>query len=90
MDFFTFIYSWSEIWKTVEQTYLNLHEMREGIKATVTGVGGSGGMEKNKVCEVILAGQPHVFPFIAVQTTADLCFDWMSQDLSHYNRQEED
>lgn len=72
-----------------DKTYLNLRETRQGISTAGTGVGGSGGIEQNRVCGVILPGQTHVFPLIAVQKTAELCFEWLNQELNHYHQWEE-
>lgn len=79
----------STMFVLADKTYLNLDEMREGIKRTGKGVGGSGGIDEGKVREVILPGQPHMFPFIAVETTANLCFEWLSQSMDQHKRQEE-
>lgn len=71
-----------------EKTYLNLDEMRQGIRVAGTGFGGSGGIQEGRVREVTLPEQPHVFPFTAVGETASVCFEWLNAETDKYQERE--
>lgn len=73
----------SVLWLLGEKTYLHMDEMREGIKITGTGVGGSGGISEGKVKEVNIKGRGHLFPFNAVEETAE-CGKWLSEELDKF------
>lgn len=67
-----------------ERTNLRLDEMREGIKATGTGVGGSGGIQEGRVKEVTVREKGHLFPFEAVGATAQECGKWLGEEMKRY------
>ena len=60
--------------------------MREGIKATGSGVGGSGGADRVK--EVLIKGHGHLLPFTAVAQTADVFAAWLKSEMALYRKQE--
>lgn len=63
----------SALWIFRDRTYLNLDEMRQAMKLTGTGIGGSGGTIEGRVKEVLIQGHSHLFPFSAMKRTADVC-----------------
>lgn len=65
-----------------EASYLNLKDLREGIKSCGQGVGGSGG--KDKVKEVTLPKQGHFFAFEVVGETANHCASWLDEVVRGY------
>ncbi|OJI81626.1 hypothetical protein ABZX51_002087 [Aspergillus tubingensis] len=65
-----------------EASYLNLKDLREGIKSCGQGVGGSGG--KDKVKEVTLPKQGHFFAFEVVGETANRCASWLDEVVRGY------
>lgn len=76
----------SVLWVLGSRTFVNLDEMREGIKSTGTGIGGSGGADRVK--EVLIEGHGHLLPFSAVGQTADACAAWLKTEMSLYRKQE--
>ncbi|KJZ71657.1 hypothetical protein HIM_08969 [Hirsutella minnesotensis 3608] len=78
----------STLWPLGEKTYLSLDEMREGVKITGTGIGGSGGIPQGNVKEDMLRGQGHLFPFTAVGEAARICAEWISDRMVIFEEQE--
>lgn len=79
----------SVLWLVGENTYLRLDEMREGIKVTGTGIGGSGGMVDGRVKEIVMSKQGHLFPFEAIAQTAKECSNWLAVELERFKESEE-
>lgn len=78
----------SVLWLVGEKTYLRLDEMREGIKITGTGVGGSGGIPEGRVYEIVMSKQGHLFPFEATSQTAKECSEWLAVELGKFRETE--
>jgi len=78
----------SALWLLGEKSYLNLDEMREGIKVTGNGIGGSGGIPEGRVKEVSIKGGSHLFPFEAVEKTAEECGKWLGEVLEEFGKRE--
>ncbi|KAF7924912.1 hypothetical protein EAE99_006389 [Botrytis elliptica] len=78
----------SVLWLVGEKTYLRLDEMREGIKVTGTGVGGSGGIPDGRVKEIVMSKQGHLFPFEATSQTAKECSEWLAAELETFRETE--
>jgi len=71
-----------------EKTQLCIYEIREGIKTTGTGIGGSRGIWENEVKEVNIKGGVHLFPFEAVEETAKECGKWLGEALEEFGKRE--
>ncbi|KAJ5722819.1 toxin biosynthesis protein-like protein [Penicillium malachiteum] len=74
------------LWLLAADTYMNLDEIREGIKVCGTGVGGSGGGEK--VREVTLPGLGHLMPFQEVKKVAEPVVAWLRGEMKEYRVKE--
>ena len=72
------------LWVLGGATYLNLDEMREGIKACGTGVGGGGGIAEGRVREVTLPGFGHLMPFQEVKAVMEPCGQWIGEEMERY------
>ena len=53
----------------------------EKLRLTGTGLGGSGGVEKNRVAAVVVEGFGHLLPLQAVELCADKVNDWLNKQL---------
>ena len=53
----------------------------EKLRLTGTGLGGSGGVEKDRVASVIVDGVGHLLPFQAIGRCADEVNDWLDKEL---------
>lgn len=51
-------------------------------------VGGSGGFPDGRVQETVLRGQGHLFPFVAVDETGDVCAKWLGSEMARFRQQE--
>ncbi|RAL14752.1 uncharacterized protein BO97DRAFT_422104 [Aspergillus homomorphus CBS 101889] len=76
------------LWVLGGATYLQIDEMREGIKTCGTGVGGSGGIPEGRVREVTLPGLGHLMPFQAVQQVTEPCVAWLESELARFRETE--
>lgn len=70
-------------------TQVKLDELREGIKVTGTGVGGSGGMLAGMVEEFTFPRKGHLFCFEAVGETAEHCAAWLGKESKRWKAEEE-
>lgn len=77
----------STLWILGDKTFLNLDELREGIKTTGTGIGGSGGIPENRVQEKTIKGT-HFFPCTAVKETSALCASWLGSEMDIFRNKE--
>jgi hypothetical protein len=78
----------SVLWMLGEKTYLRVDEIREGIKVTGTGVGGSGGIPEGRVKELVVKNRGHLFPFEEVAHTAKECSAWLTQEMGRFRQTE--
>lgn len=62
--------------------------MREAVKLTGTGIGGSGGAAERRVREVLIQGHSHLFPFSAVKQTTNVCSEWLRTEMMNFRNQE--
>lgn len=76
------------VWVLGGSTYLKLDEIREGIKACGTGVGGSGGLPEGRVREVTLTGLGHLMPFQEVKKVAEPCVAWLEEEMERFRQAE--
>ena len=79
----------SVLWLMGGATELRLDEVREGIKVTGTGVGGSGGMADGRVKEVTFPRRGHLFPIEIVGETAQECAQWLEAEMTRFRGEEE-
>ncbi|CAD0089350.1 unnamed protein product [Aureobasidium mustum] len=54
------------------------------LKVTGVGVGGSGGVSKERVKEFTMQGGGHLMPMERVEETADQCSGWLLQELKRW------
>ncbi|MCJ1380724.1 hypothetical protein MMC17_003832 [Xylographa soralifera] len=71
------------------KTEVNLDELREGVKVTGTGVGGSGGISEGMVKEFTLQEKGHLFCFEAVDETAGHCAVWLGEESRRWRAESE-
>lgn len=79
----------SVLWLMGGATELRLDEVRQGIKVTGTGVGGSGGVPDGRVKEVTFPGRGHLFPMEIVGETAQECAHWLGAEMVRFRGEEE-
>lgn len=79
----------SVLWLMGGATELRLDEVREGIKVTGTGVGGSGGVADGRVKEVTFPKRGHLFPMEIVGETAQECAQWLGAEMARFRGEEE-
>lgn len=72
------------LWVLGGDTYLNLEEMREGIRVCGKGIGGSGG----RVKEVTVPGLTHLMTFQAVKATMEPCAAWLKEEMIRFGEDE--
>ena len=70
-------------------TELQVDELREGIKVTGTGIGGSGGIAEGRVKEVAFPGRGHLFPLEIVGETAEECAGWLGGEMARWRGEQE-
>ena len=80
----------SVLWLMGGASNVRLDEIREGIKVTGTGVGGSGGVADGRVKEVTFAKRGHFFPFEIVGETAQECALWLGAEMARFRGEEEE
>ena len=80
----------STLWLVGEKSYLSLDQMREGVKRTGTGIGGSGGIQECRVREDIVPNHGHLFPFEIPRVTAHKCACWLEAEMERFGKQEQD
>lgn len=64
------------------------HLIAEKLAVTGTGAGGSGGVAKGRVRDVLLQGVGHLIPMETVGVTADHCGMWIGQELDRFRDEE--
>lgn len=80
----------SVLYLTGGATEMRLDEIREGIKLTGTGVGGSGGFVEGRVREITFPERGHLFPMEIVNETAQACATWLSDEIKRWIEEEEE
>lgn len=65
-------------------------EREEKLKATGTGIGGSGGYPEGRVKPVVLKGVGHLVPMEAVGQTASLSAEWIGAEIKRWRSDEEE
>ena len=78
----------SVLFLTGGATTLRLDEIREGIKITGTGVGGSGGLAEGRVKEKTFPNRGHLFPMEIVNETAQECAKWLGGEVRRWHEAE--
>lgn len=78
----------SVLFLTGGATEMRLDEIREGIKITGTGVGGSGGLVEGRVKEKTFPDRGHLFPMEIVNETASECADWLGDEVKRWKEAE--
>nr|7DBL_A Chain A, acyl-CoA hydrolase MpaH' [Penicillium brevicompactum]7DBL_B Chain B, acyl-CoA hydrolase MpaH' [Penicillium brevicompactum]7DBL_C Chain C, acyl-CoA hydrolase MpaH' [Penicillium brevicompactum]7DBL_D Chain D, acyl-CoA hydrolase MpaH' [Penicillium brevicompactum] len=76
------------LWVIAGATFLNIDEIREGVKICGSGIGGSGGVPDGRVREVVLPGFGHLMPFQEVKTVAETCIVWLQQEMDRFRQTE--
>jgi hypothetical protein len=71
------------------KTEVKLDELREGIKDTGTGVGGSEGVPEGKVKKFTFQKRGPLFCFEAVVRTAGHCAVWLGEEIKKLRAEEE-
>ncbi|KAI4211324.1 MAG: hypothetical protein LQ351_005879 [Letrouitia transgressa] len=64
-------------------------ENEEKVKATGTGLGGSGGEKMGRVAGVVAEGVGHLVPFEDVGGSARRCAEWLETEIARWRREEE-
>lgn len=72
-----------------ERSEIEVDELREGVKVTGTGVGGSGGIPEGRVKEVTFPGRGHLFPMEIVGETAEECAGWLGKEMARWRGEQE-
>lgn len=78
----------SVLFLTGGATEMRLDEIREGIKLTGTGVGGSGGLVDGRVKETTFPNHGHLFPMEYVNGTAEECANWLGDEVRRWREAE--
>ncbi|KAI4131355.1 MAG: hypothetical protein LQ338_001240 [Usnochroma carphineum] len=78
----------SVLFLTGGATEMRLDEIREGIKITGTGVGGSGGLKEGRVKEKTFPDRGHLFPMEIVNETAQECVSWLGDEVRRWKEAE--
>ena len=78
----------SVLFLTGGATELRLDEIREGIKITGTGVGGSGGLAEGRVKEKTFPKHGHLFAMEIVNETAQECAKWLGDEVRRWHEAE--
>ena len=60
---------------------------QEKLRLTGKGIGGSGGVEKDRVASVVIDGFGHLLPFQAVEVCANTVHDWLNKQLERWRKQ---
>ena len=63
--------------------------MREKVENTGTGSGGSGGMAKGRVQQVVIEGAGHLVPMEKVDETGHECAKWIAGEMRRWREDEE-
>ncbi|KAL8673747.1 MAG: hypothetical protein Q9168_001854 [Polycauliona sp. 1 TL-2023] len=78
----------SVLFLTGGATDMRLDEIREGIRVTGTGVGGSGGLAEGRVKETTFPARGHLFPMEIVGETAQECAVWLGKEMKRWSNAE--